>query len=79
MRAVNGLRLALPQTMLLDALSPEVARAFDRTLDRLSRAGASIESLPLAELSEIAQINAPGGFSAVEAWATHREAMQTQP
>ena len=77
-RGVQGLRLALPQTVLLDALSPEVARAFDRSLQRLSGAGAIIEELLLNELSEIAGINAPGGFSSVEAWATHREDMRTQ-
>ena len=77
-RGVAGLRLALPQTLVLDALEPAVARAFERALSRLSAAGAQIVPLPLAELDEIAQINAPGGFSAVEAWATHRVAMQTR-
>ncbi len=77
-RSVRGLRLALPQTLLLDTLAPDVASAFERALTRLSAAGAQLVPLPLAELSEIAQINAPGGFSAVEAYATHREAMRTQ-
>ena len=77
-RSVRGLRLALPQTLLLDALEPAVAGAFERALSRLSAAGAQIVALPLTELSEIAQINAPGGFSAVEAYATHRDAMDTQ-
>ncbi len=77
-RSVRGLRLALPQTLLLDALAPDVASAFERTLSRLSEAGAQLVPLALSELDEIAQINAPGGFSAVEAWATHRRAMQTQ-
>ena len=77
-RGVAGLRLAVPQTMVLDALQPAVAAAFDSALQRLSRAGAQIVDLPLSELAEIAGLNAPGGFSAVEAYATHREAMQTQ-
>ena len=77
-RPLPGLRLALPQTLMLDALEPAVAQAFERSLTRLSKAGAQIVSLPLAELAEIAQINAPGGFSAVEAWATHREALRAQ-
>ena len=75
---VRALRLALPRTLLLDALEPEVAGAFDRALRRLSAAGAAIVELPLAELAEIAQINAPGGFSPVEAYAVHREALRTQ-
>jgi aspartyl-tRNA(Asn)/glutamyl-tRNA(Gln) amidotransferase subunit A len=77
-RGVRGLRLALPQTLLLDALEPAVAHAFERALQRLAGAGAVIVELPLAELAEIVQINAPGGFSAVEAFAVHREAMRTQ-
>ena len=77
-RGVRGLRLALPQTLVLDALEPAVAHAFERALRRLADAGAAIVELPLAELVEIAQINAPGGFSAVEAYALHREAMRTQ-
>ncbi len=77
-RPLRGLRLALPQTLLLDALQPAVAQAFERALQRLSIAGAHILPLRLPELAEIAQINAPGGFSAVEAWATHRKAMTHQ-
>ncbi|MBL8345967.1 MAG: amidase [Rubrivivax sp.] len=70
---VAGLRLALPRTLMLDALDPTVARAFERTLARLAAAGAVVKEIPLAELAEIATINAPGGFSPVEAYATHRE------
>jgi len=77
-RSLAGTRLALPQTLMLDALQSEVAAAFERALSSLSAAGAQIVELPLRELTEIAQINAPGGFSAVEAWATHRHDMQTQ-
>ncbi|MFN5166149.1 MAG: amidase [Pseudomonadota bacterium] len=74
-RGVKGLRLALPRTLLLDGLDADVARAFEQALARLAAAGARIEELPLAELSEIAQINAPGGFSPVEAFATHRDTL----
>ncbi len=77
-RTLAGLRLALPQTLMLDALDTTVAAAFARALSKLSKAGVQIVDLALPELLEIAQINAPGGFSAVEAWATHREALKTQ-
>ncbi len=70
---VRGLKLALPRTLMLDALQPEVARAFERALEQLAAAGAQVREMPLAELAEIAQINAPGGFSPVEAYAVHRE------
>lgn len=77
-RGVRGLRLAVPQTVMLDGLQPEVAAAFSDALSKLSSAGAVITELPLAELAEVAQINAPGGFSAVEAWTTHQHAMLHQ-
>jgi aspartyl-tRNA(Asn)/glutamyl-tRNA(Gln) amidotransferase subunit A len=37
-----------------------------------------VHELPLGELAEVAQINAPGGLSAIEAWATHRDAMASR-
>jgi aspartyl-tRNA(Asn)/glutamyl-tRNA(Gln) amidotransferase subunit A len=77
-RPLAGLRLALPQTLVLDALEPAVAAAFEHTLQRLSAAGAAIVPLQLGELAEIAQINAPGGLSAIEAWGIHQDAMHTQ-
>ena len=77
-RPLAGMRLALPQTLVLDGLQPAVATAFERALQRLSKAGALIVQVPLAELAEVAQINAPGGISAIEAYALHREALATQ-
>ena len=77
-RSLAGARLALPQTLMLDALQPAVAQAFERALSKLSAAGAQIVPLPLQELAEIAQINAPGGLSAIEAWATHSADMLSQ-
>ena len=78
LRPLDGVRLAIPQTLVLDALDSTVAAAFGRALTRLSAAGARLVELPLKELSEIAAINAPGGFSPIEAWALHREDMRAQ-
>ncbi|MCW5633223.1 MAG: amidase [Rubrivivax sp.] len=71
--SVRGLKLALPRTLMLDALEPPVARAFERALARLAAAGAAVQEVALAELAEIASVNSPGGFSPVEAYAVHRE------
>lgn len=65
-------RFAVPTTLMLDALEPAVAAAFDGALKRLRDAGAQLVELPLAELGELAAINAAGGFSAAESWAWHR-------
>jgi aspartyl-tRNA(Asn)/glutamyl-tRNA(Gln) amidotransferase subunit A len=77
-RPLQGLRLALPQTLVLDGLDATVAAAYARALSQLSAAGAHLVEVPLAELAEVSQINAPGGFSAVEAWALHQQDMRTR-
>ena len=69
---VDGLRLAVAQTMVLDGIEPAVARAFDAALTALRKAGARIVDIPLRELAELAQINAKGGLAAAESYAIHR-------
>jgi aspartyl-tRNA(Asn)/glutamyl-tRNA(Gln) amidotransferase subunit A len=70
---VEGLRLGIPQTMVLDDLDAEVAAAFERACSILSRAGARLIDLPLEELAEYAVITGKGGFSPPEAYAWHAE------
>jgi aspartyl-tRNA(Asn)/glutamyl-tRNA(Gln) amidotransferase subunit A len=77
-KPLRGMRLAVPQAVVLDTLEPAVASAFQAALARLSQAGAHLVDLALPEFAEIPHINSPGGFSAVEAWVTHRHAMQHQ-
>jgi aspartyl-tRNA(Asn)/glutamyl-tRNA(Gln) amidotransferase subunit A len=67
-----GLRMAVPQTMVLEGMEPAVARSFESALAALRKAGARVVDLPLRELSELAQINAKGGLPAAESYAIHR-------
>jgi aspartyl-tRNA(Asn)/glutamyl-tRNA(Gln) amidotransferase subunit A len=69
---LSGLRLAVPQTTVLDGMEPAVARAFEAALAALRKAGAGIVDIPLRELSELPDINAKGGLPAAEAYAIHR-------
>ncbi len=71
-RPLRALRLAVPQTVMLDGLDSDVARAFERTLAHLRAAGAQIDDIPLAPLGDMAGLQAQGGFSAAESWAWHR-------
>jgi amidase/aspartyl-tRNA(Asn)/glutamyl-tRNA(Gln) amidotransferase subunit A len=66
-------RFGVPSTVMLDGLDATVARAFDRALSTLSRAGARIETLDLGPLGELPGLNATGGFAAAESWAWHRQ------
>jgi aspartyl-tRNA(Asn)/glutamyl-tRNA(Gln) amidotransferase subunit A len=72
-RPINALRLAVPTHTILDALDPNVAGAFTRTLAALRTAGARLEEIALAPLADVPGINASGGFSAAESWAWHRQ------
>jgi aspartyl-tRNA(Asn)/glutamyl-tRNA(Gln) amidotransferase subunit A len=67
----KGLRLAVPQTLVLDALDDAVASTFRHALDRLSAAGAVIEDVVCGEWGELPEINAKGGIAAAEAYALH--------
>lgn len=72
-RPIAGMRLAVPQTMVLEGLDNTVAQAFDRSLSILSEAGAQIIEIPMKEFADIPNVNAPGGLSPIEAYAVHHE------
>jgi aspartyl-tRNA(Asn)/glutamyl-tRNA(Gln) amidotransferase subunit A len=72
-RALRAYRLAVPTTAMLDALEQQVAEAFEQSLATLRQAGAWIEDIELPALSELAGLQAQGGFAAAESWAWHRQ------
>jgi aspartyl-tRNA(Asn)/glutamyl-tRNA(Gln) amidotransferase subunit A len=67
-----GLRMAVPQTTVLEGMEPMVASAFEAALAALGKAGARIVDIPLREFSELPQINAKGGLPVAESYAIHR-------
>ena len=69
---LEALRLAVPQTTVLDEVEPAVARALEAALAALRKAGARIVDIPLREFLDLRQINAKGGLAAAEAYALHR-------
>jgi aspartyl-tRNA(Asn)/glutamyl-tRNA(Gln) amidotransferase subunit A len=72
-RPLRECRFAVPTTLLLDSLDATVAAAFERSIGALRAAGARIEEIELASITEAVQLNAAGGFSAAESWAWHRK------
>jgi aspartyl-tRNA(Asn)/glutamyl-tRNA(Gln) amidotransferase subunit A len=70
---VAGLRLAVPQTFVLDELAAEVADAFADACTALSRAGAHIVDLPLAEFADYPRLSDRGNLVNSEAFAWHEE------
>ncbi len=75
--SVKGLRFVVPKTFVLEDLDADVASHFERSLSRLSAAGAHIEHIELAELADIPNINAKGGLSPPESYAWHRQLIES--
>ena len=69
---LSAYRLAVVSKTMQDGLDATVAKAWQRSLDRLRLRGARIEEIALPELGELASLNASGGFSAAESFAWHR-------
>ena len=70
---VAGLRLGVPQTFVLDDLAPEVASAFAEACAALSRAGARVVDVELAEFGEYPRLSDRGNLVNSEAFAWHEE------
>ncbi len=75
---LDGLRLAVPQTLVLDNMDRDVSRAFAAATKALADAGVRITEIPLRELGELAQVNAKGGFVCAEAYAVHRPLLKVK-
>lgn len=75
---LRGRRFAVPTHYALDNLESHVARSFERAIRELRNAGADIIEIPLAELDELPAINRKGGFAGAEAYALHRERLESQ-
>ena len=75
---LSAWRLAVTPTLMQDGLEPIVARAFERSLRTLRQAGARIEEIPLAEIGELAAMQANGSFSPAESHTWHRHLLQDQ-
>jgi aspartyl-tRNA(Asn)/glutamyl-tRNA(Gln) amidotransferase subunit A len=67
-----GYRLAVATTQMLEGLDATVARAFERTVKLLRDAGAHVTEIPLAQISDLASLQATGGFAGAESYAWHR-------
>ncbi|MGH6859894.1 MAG: amidase [Phyllobacterium sp.] len=76
-RALFGMRLRVPETVVLDDLDEETARSFDLTLDHLAKAGAKIVFGTVPEFAEAHELNSSGGLAAIESFAWHRRLLET--
>jgi aspartyl-tRNA(Asn)/glutamyl-tRNA(Gln) amidotransferase subunit A len=70
---IKGLRLAVPQTRVLDELNPAVSRAFQRANTLLSEAGAQLIDANFNYFEDIESRNACGVIEYVDALAWHKK------
>ena len=77
-RSLAGMRFAIPTTFVLEDTDADVAAHFERSLSRMSAAGARIERIDVPEFADIPSINAKGGFSAAESYTWHRPLIESQ-
>jgi amidase/aspartyl-tRNA(Asn)/glutamyl-tRNA(Gln) amidotransferase subunit A len=64
--------LAVPTQLMLDGMTAGVQSAWERSLSRLSKAGAQLVEIPLQEINELAGLLATANFSAAESYTWHR-------
>ncbi len=72
-RPLKDYRLGICKRYFQEDMDDTVTRAFERSLQTLSAAGARITEIDLPAMDELASLNATGGFSPAESYAWHRE------
>lgn len=75
-RPLDRVRFAIPETMVCDGLSPEVADAFTRACKALEGRGARLANVKMPEIAEAPALNSE--FSPTEAYALHRELLSSR-
>ncbi len=69
---LNGLKLGIPRGVLLEELTPDIARAFEASLQTLSRAGAKLAECDLDDLlARLAEATAIGSIAGLQASRIH--------
>lgn len=74
----SALEILVPRTIVLDALDDAVAVNFERSLSRLSAAGARVRQIDMPAFEEIRHLTAEHGtITAAEAYALHRRLLES--
>jgi aspartyl-tRNA(Asn)/glutamyl-tRNA(Gln) amidotransferase subunit A len=69
---LRGLRLAVPQSLVLEQLDPVVSRALDVALGQLIRADAIVSPVEIPEFDQMERVNSAATIPTAEAWRIHR-------
>ncbi|MGB3290556.1 MAG: amidase [Burkholderiaceae bacterium] len=72
------LRFAVPASLVLDGADDHVSSIFQQTLQELRRLGAQVDTVDFPEFGQLAHINRLGGLVCAEAWAWHKDLLQSK-
>ena len=75
---IEGLRLAVAKTLVMDGADDHVSSCYAGALARLSDAGAKLTEIAFTELGEIPAVSRHGGILGAEAWANHRRRLEAK-
>jgi len=70
---LNGLRLGVPQNLVLDDLDFTVSRALDVALGQFMRANAIVSAIECPEFAGMENVNRVATIPTAEAWRIHRD------
>ena len=75
-RAVESLKLVIPESGVMEGLDGNVQAAFDSALEALRAAGANIRYAPLPVLEQCMALFSTRAIALYEAWQHHREMLE---
>lgn len=74
----GGIRLGVLEGYVTEKLDDMVARAYQDALTRLSHRGVRLTPLDIPQLSRLPEINSKGGFVGADAYAWHKDLLETR-
>jgi len=75
---LNGLRLGVPQNLVLEDLDFTISRALDVALGQLIRADAIVSAIECPEFDDMERVNRVATIPTAEAWRIHRDWLATR-
>lgn len=76
--SASHIKVAVPQTLVLDEMDQKVSAAFTDALKTLSDAGVLVEDISLEILGQIPGLYKNGGIATAEALAVHRDRLSSR-
>lgn len=74
----GGIRLGVLDGYVTEHLDPIVGAAYERSLSRLSQRGVRLTPLNIPQISELPNINSKGGLVGADAYAWHKDLLETR-